>query len=82
MISIKTQQKEELKKLQAIVELDVDKRAHFDLQHNYSLLNDKNRTLMTEVMHLRRANDQKDAQVENLERRLATAEKQITMIRI
>ena len=64
------------------MELDIDKRAHFDLQHNYSLLNDKNRTLMTEVMHLRRGNDQKDAQVETLERRLAAAEKQITMIRI
>ena len=57
------------------MDFDVDKRAHFDLERNYQLLTEKNRTLTTEVMQLRRANDQKDTQVEGLERRLAGADK-------
>jgi len=37
---------------------------------------------MAEVMQLRRANDQKDAQVEGLGRRLAGADKQIAMVKL
>ena len=61
---------------------DVDKRDLFDLQHNYGLLENKNRTLMTEVMQLRRMNDQKDSQVEILNRKLAGADKAVAMVKL
>ena len=43
-----------------MLDCDVDKRAHFDLENNYRLLEDKNRALMTELIQLRRTNDLKD----------------------
>ena len=60
----------------------MDKRDLFDLQHNYALLENKNRTLMTEVMQLRRMNDQKDSQVEILNRKLAGADKAVAMVKL
>ena len=39
---------------------EVDKRAYFDHENSAKLLEDKNRALMSELIQLRRANDQKE----------------------
>ena len=56
-----------------MLDCDVDKRAHFDLENNYRLLEDKNRALMTELIQLRRANDMKEQQMERIEKRMAVS---------
>ena len=33
-----------------MLDVDVDKRAHFDLENNFKLMEDKNRALMTELI--------------------------------
>lgn len=60
MLNVKTQQASELKRLQMLLDRDVDKRSHFDLENNYRLLEDKNRALMTELIQLRRSTDLKE----------------------
>lgn len=82
MLNTKSAQAEELRRLQTLLECDVDKRAHFDLENNYRVLEDKNRALMTELIQLRRANDLKEQQMERLEKRLAASEKNLAMIKI
>lgn len=41
---------EELRKMKVLLDQDVDKRHHYDLENNYRVLEDKNRMLMAEVM--------------------------------
>ena len=82
MLNIKQEQASELKRLQMLLDRDVDKRAFFDLENNYKLLEDKNRTLMTELVQLRRANDLKEQQMERLEKRTAAQEKNLAMLKI
>lgn len=82
MLNLKAEQATELKRLQMLLDRDVDKRAHFDLENNYRLLEDKNRALMTELIQLRRANDLKDQQMERLEKRTAAQEKNLAMLKI
>ena len=60
----------------------MDKRAHFDLENNYRVLEDKNRALMTELIQLRRANDLKEQQMERMEKRMAASEKNLAMMKI
>ena len=68
---MKSAQAEELKRLKMLLDRDVDKRAYFDLENNFKLLEDKNRALMTELIQLRRTNDVKEQQVERMEKRIA-----------
>ena len=60
LMSLKSAQRDELKKMQGLIDYDVDKRLYFDLEHNYKVLEGQNRVLMTEIMQLRRSNDMKD----------------------
>lgn len=61
LVNVKTALKEELRRMQTLVERDFDKRNQFDLENNFKLLEEKNRMLITEVVSLRRANNMKDA---------------------
>lgn len=65
-----------------LLDRDVDKRAYFDLENNFKLLEDKNRALMTELIQLRRTNDVKEQQVERMEKRIAQSEKNLAMMKI
>ena len=65
-----------------LLDRDVDKRAHFDLENNFRILEDKNRTLMTELIQLRRANDLKEWQMERMEKRIAASEKNLALAKI
>jgi len=60
LLNVKSSQADELKRLQMLLGSEVDKRAYFDLENNFKLLEDKNRALMSELIQLRRANDQKE----------------------
>ena len=82
LINVKSAQAEELKRLKMLLDRDVDKRAYFDLENNFKLLEDKNRALMTELIQLRRTNDVKEQQVERMEKRIAQSEKNLAMMKI
>ena len=38
LMSLKSAQRDELKKMQGLIDYDVDKRLYFDLEHNYKVL--------------------------------------------
>jgi hypothetical protein len=82
LINVKSAQADELRRLQMLLENDVDKRAYFDLENNFRLLEDKNRAFMTELIQLRRTNDLKEQQMERMEKRVAASEKNLAMAKI
>ena len=73
LVNLKQAQRDELKKMQALIDYDVDKRLYFDLENNYKVLEDQNRVLLSEIMQLRKTNDLKDEQVNRVEKKLAEA---------
>ena len=82
LLNVKSSQADELKRLQTLLVSEVDKRAFFDLENNFKLLEDKNRALMSELLQLRRANDQKEQQMERMEKRVAASEKNLALMKI
>ena len=82
LINVKSAQADELKRLKTLLDRDADKRAYFDLENNYKLLEDKNRATMTELIQLRRTSDLKEQQVERMEKRIAASEKNLAMMKI
>ena len=82
MISLKQAHKDELKRMQQLVDYDVDKRQYFDLERDFKLVEDQNRVLTTEIRQLRKVVDQKDQTVERTEKRLAESQKQFTLAKM
>ena len=51
-------------KLEQVLESNGEKRSMYEVETRCKILQDKNKTLFTEVTHLRREVDQKDADLE------------------
>lgn len=76
--------KEEREQIDKIIENNVDKRAIYDLEKKFSLLQEKNRALYAEVINSRKQLESKDAEMEKaqlkasqLEKKLVLAQRQI-----
>jgi hypothetical protein len=63
------------------MEGDVDKRALFDVENKCRIITDKNKTLMTEVINMRKEMDVKEADVEKAQKRALDIEKRLVMMK-
>lgn len=54
----------EQEQINKLVEGDVDKRTVFDIENKCRIIQDKNKTLMTEVINMRKEMDSKEIELE------------------
>jgi hypothetical protein len=63
------------------MEGDVDKRALFDIENKCRIITDKNKTLMTEVINMRKETDLKEVDLEKAQKRALDIEKRLVMMK-
>ena len=56
--------KEERDQMERLIDLNVDKRLLLETEKNYKILQEKNKSLLGEVVHLRRDLDSKEVELE------------------
>lgn len=64
VVELQMKFKEEREYMEKLIEQNVDKRVIYDLENNNKLLQDKNKTLTTEVVRLRKDMDTRDNELE------------------
>ena len=80
--ALKQQQAVELSTLHRIVDQNVDKKTHFEILAALQTSEAKQRSLVSEIVSLRKQLNDKDSQNEKLETKLQQTEKQIALQKI
>ncbi len=73
--------KEEKEQMERLIETNVDKKMVLDLESKSKLLHEKNKTLFSEVVSLRKDVESKDNELEKTQFKLSQVEKQLVLFK-